>query len=160
MVLSLKESGMSPCSRLLLAVAVSSVAVPVAATAQSGDEAGVRKLVADFTASLDHADAAAYAALHAENVYVIDLGISIKGRQALLEKFKSDVTGPFKGMKFTSHKVDYVRFVTPTLAYAGSTWEVTIPGGAAPLKGVASFLATKQGGRWIFEGWHAAASQP
>ena len=148
------ETTMTRLTSMLFPLALLGALAPIPLSAQAGDEAGVRKLIADFSAALDKSDAAAYAALHSENAYVIDLGVPVKGRQALTEKFKADIVGPFKGMKFIHHTVESLRFLSPTQALGITTWEVSIPG-QANMKGNAFFVASKQGNRWVFEGWDA-----
>jgi uncharacterized protein (TIGR02246 family) len=127
---------------------------------QAGPEdAAVGKLVADFTAAINRADATAYGALHVDNAFVIDEGVVLVGRQSNIDKFKADLAGSSKGMKFISHKVDHLRYLTPTLALGTTSWEVSIPN-QPNMKGVAFFVATKRGNRWLFEGWQAAALKP
>ncbi len=144
---------------LLCALVGVAGSVPAAGQQTAPDDAAVRKLIADFSAANDRADADAYGALHVNDAYVIDGGVVLIGRQALIERFKADVAGPFKGMKFVSHKVEQLRYPAPTLAFGTTTWEVTVPN-QPNVKGTALFLATKRGGRWLFEGWYAAPSQP
>ena len=134
-------------------------AAPVQAQQSSPDDAAIRKLVADFTAILDRADADAYGALHVDNAYVVDLGTVLVGRKALVEKAKADFAGAFKGTKYISHRVEHLRYPSPGLAIGTTSWEISIPK-QPNMRGVALFVASKHDGRWVFEGWQAAPLQP
>lgn len=145
---------------LLAAVLCVSAVRPAAADDKAKDEAAVRELAAAFEKTHNKHDAEAFAALFAPDGDFTNVrGMTAKGRKAIEEfhrpLFAGDTSKGNPSFKDAVLKVDEVkvRFLRPDVASVDVRWTQT--GSKAPdgkdrgtRKGLASWVATKEGGAW------------
>jgi uncharacterized protein (TIGR02246 family) len=139
----------------LLLIALFLAPSPTWSQANSADEQAIRRVLAHFRAAFDEADVTKYRALHAPSALVVDLGVVSTSRDELAGHFKADLTGAYKGFRFTAFDMSTVRVLNATTAMASGTWEATVPG-QPPLKGIVLMVLGKHGSNWLVEGWHSA----
>jgi uncharacterized protein (TIGR02246 family) len=145
---------------LSLAVLCHSAVTPAAADDKAKDEAAIRELAAAFEKTHNKHDAKAFAALFAPDGDFTNVrGMTAKGPKAIEEfhrpLFEGDTSKGNPSFKDAVLKVDEVRvrFLRPDVASVDVLWTQT--GSKAPdgkdrgtRKGLASWVATKEGGRW------------
>ena len=145
---------------LSLAVLCHSAVRPGAADDSAKDEAAIRELAAAFEKTHNKHDAKAFAALFAPDGDFTNVrGMTAKGPKAIEEfhrpLFEGDTSKGNPSFKDAVLKVDEVRvrFLRPDVASVDVLWTQT--GSKAPdgkdrgtRKGLASWVAAKEGGRW------------
>jgi len=120
---------------------------------QSGDEAAIRNLIPQFTAAWAHEDAHAIAALFAQDGdLVIPAGNVFSGRETIAGFYASVFAQGYSGSKGAGEIVR-MRLVQPGVAIGDGTWSITgardrAGKDAPPERGVLTFVAVKQGGKW------------
>ena len=123
------------------------------ACAQAGDEAAIRDLIPQFTAAWAHADANGIAALFApDGDLIIPTGNVFSGRETIAGFYSSVFAEGYRGSKGTGEIVR-MRLVQPGVAVGDGTWSITgardrAGKDAAPERGIFTFVAVKQQGKW------------
>ena len=121
--------------------------------AQSGDKAQIRDLIPQFTAAWSRGDAQAIAGLFAsDGDLIIPTGNVFSGRESITAFYASVLTQGYRGSKGTG-EIARIRFVQPGVAVGDGTWSITGARDragqvAAPERGVFTFVAVKQDGKW------------
>ena len=134
-------------------------------SAAEGDEAAIRKVHADFEAAWNRHDAAAMAAMWAEDGDLLNpQGRAAKGRGEVQKIFTEEQSGGFKGTTFR-HTINAVRLVAPTVAIVQASFEIAnatppAPGGPTTLKGFYQSVMVKKGGKWSIASAMAMAPVP
>jgi uncharacterized protein (TIGR02246 family) len=117
-------------------------------SAQGADERAIRAVLDALVQALNKADTRAIAALFTEDGEAVDAdGATLAGRQAIEEHYGSRF-GSGSGEKVAS-TVESVKLLAPGVARVTGRTEVTLEGGAPPLKGRFSALEVQRDGRWL-----------
>ncbi|MBC7919736.1 MAG: SgcJ/EcaC family oxidoreductase [Ferruginibacter sp.] len=123
------------------------------------DEAGIKKVLADFIVAWNQHDAKAFSMVFSEDAdFTNVIGMSAHGR-AEVEKFHAPLfASRFKDtdQKITDQKI---RLVRPDVAAVDAWWEMTgakdAEGKDIPLrKGLLNFIMTKERGQWLITVMH------
>ena len=145
---------------LTMAVLCISTTTPAGADDKAKDEVAIRELAAAFEKTHNKHDAKAFATLFAPEADFTNVrGMTARGRKAIEEfhrpLFEGDTSKGNPSFKDAVLKVDEVRvrFLRPDVASVDILWTQT--GSKAPdgkdrgtRKGLASWVAAKEGGRW------------
>ena len=107
-----------------LAVACQPAPAPEPEIAAPSDEELLRTLVSDFSAAWARNDAAAVAALFAEDGDILTANGHSQGRSALEETYRQNFEGPFNGTSLALEMTS-VRFLQPDVAVTDGTYELT-----------------------------------
>jgi uncharacterized protein (TIGR02246 family) len=135
---------------ILAAAQVSTQVSTQAATANPGDEAAIKDVVARYVDARDRKDAKATAALFtADADQLVSSGEWRRGRDAVVRGTMA--SSESSGGKRTI-TVETVRFVTPGAALADGRYEIAGLGGAPPRRMWSTFLITRTP-----DGWRIAA---
>lgn len=117
------------------------------------DEAQVRKLIPEFAATWERADGPGLASFFApDGDLIIPTGQVFSGREAIGNFYSSVFGNGYKGST-GSGQIARLRFVGSEVAVGDGTWSITgardkTAKPAPPERGVFTFVATKQTGRW------------
>lgn len=141
-------------ARLVAAVSLAVLALGVASTSAQAPDPAVDKLVADWTAAFQKADAKTLASLYTEGaVRVTPEGGRVIGRGAIEKEFATNFSGPWKGaaIKITAGAL---QAVAPDIAVGEGTYEVTGVRGpdgqpVPPIKGSYVNTLVKKNGAWL-----------
>jgi uncharacterized protein (TIGR02246 family) len=135
------------------------LALAQSASQASGDAQGIHKLVSEFMGAWNHHDAQAFAETFAEDAdFTNVVGASAHGRHAVEDFHAPAFATRFKNTHQTAHDVK-IRFITPSIASVDVQWEMTgamdTDGTPIPVRqGLLSWIATKQGDRWLITVMH------
>jgi len=139
-------------ARLVLAVSSAVVALGLGPASAQGKDPAVDKLVADWTAAFQRADAKALASHYTEDaVRDSPEGGLVVGRAAIEKEFASNFAGPWKGAAIKI-QVGAIHPVAPDVAVGEGTYEVTLKGPdgkAMPIKGTYVNTMVKKAGAWV-----------
>jgi uncharacterized protein (TIGR02246 family) len=117
------------------------------------DEAQVRKLIPEFAAAWERAGGPGLASFFApDGDLIIPTGQVFSGRETIGNFYSSVFANGYKG-SVGSGEIVRLRFVEPGVAVGDGTWSIVgardKTGKPAPAeRGVFTFVATKQTGRW------------
>lgn len=157
---------MRTLTRPVTLFAVLGMAVAFAASAAgSPDVDAVRQVQARQADAWNRHDAAAYAALFANDGDAVNvLGWWWHGRSAIQSKLASAFAWVFRDSKMTIDEVQ-VRTLTPTIAIAHVQWHMEgakVPPGAAepPRHGIQLQVLRKDGGKWLIESFQNTNAFP
>jgi uncharacterized protein (TIGR02246 family) len=130
------------------------------ANSNAADEAAIKQLVANWSEAFNHKDARACAVLFTEDAEFTSVrGASDHGRPAI-EKHYQDVFSTFLKNANRTDTVRSVRFLSPKIASVDTVFEMTgatAPNSTTPTaarKGMLTWIATKQDGRWYIKLFH------
>lgn len=131
------------------------------AQSNAADDAAIKQLVANFSASFNNKDAHACAMLFADDGELTTVrGETTHGR-ADLEKHYQTVFSTFLKNAHRTDTVRSVRFLTPTIASVDTDWKLTgatSPNGTEPApavrEGLLTWIVTKRDGRWSITLFH------
>jgi len=142
-----------------LGAACQTAPAPEPEIAAPSDDEMLRTLISDFAAAWARNDAAAVAALFAEDGDSLTASGHSQGRSAVEETYRQSFEGPFKGTSIAVEMTS-VRFLEPDVALADGTYEIT------GLKGLEGEDLPPSKGLWTGvdvktdEGWRIGCSRP
>jgi uncharacterized protein (TIGR02246 family) len=121
---------------------------PPATPAPSADEAGVRKVIADFNTAFDKADAAALAELFTDDGQVVGPdGVPAKGKKAIAEQYTEFFKqNPGAKIEVTTESI---RFLAPGVAQEEGTSVVHPADGGEPFRDRYSVIYLLRDGKWL-----------
>jgi uncharacterized protein (TIGR02246 family) len=131
------------------------------------DRRALLKMEDDFAAAWNKGDAAAMAALWADDGDLVSPGGKMaRGRAEIEKMLREDQSGAFKDTHFTiTCPTDTIRFVKSDVATIDCSWEISGAKDAAgqprpPLKGRSIGVALKSDGRWRWTAGRAMVPLP
>jgi uncharacterized protein (TIGR02246 family) len=134
-----------------LCAAVTVLILAHASPARAGDEAAIRRIVAQLESGWNAGDGEAFAAPFASDAdYVIVNGMRIKGRAAIDEGHRRIFSTVYKGSR-NAASILAIRFLRGDVAVAHVEWHLKFYEARAPRekKAITTLVLVKEGGRWI-----------
>jgi uncharacterized protein (TIGR02246 family) len=130
-----------------------------ATSANSTDDAGIARVLADFSAAWNVHDAKAFSMTFAEDADFTNVrGAGAHGREGV-EKFHSPSFATYFKASHLTITGTKIRYIKPDVAAVDSTWEMTgamTPDGKVmpPRKGLLNFVMTEDRGTWLITIMH------
>jgi uncharacterized protein (TIGR02246 family) len=118
------------------------------------DEAAVRELPQAFSMAFNKHDGPALAAIMADDVDFVTVGLTWLHGRADFEKYHTRLmVGRFKNIAYTVLET-HVRFIRPDVAVASHSWSIqgdkNVDGSARPQRfGLMTMVAEKRNGTWV-----------
>lgn len=125
----------------------------------AADETAIRKVLADYAAALNKADASTAASLVSMNAELLEsTGQLTRGRPAWQVFLTEALAGPAKGLQAT-FSISTIRFLRPDVAIGVVTGTETAPG-QQPSHTTNILVFGKTAGKWIMEAGAGANTPP
>jgi uncharacterized protein (TIGR02246 family) len=143
---------------ILLLAACSGSGAGSAATGTPADEQAIRAIASAYAAAFSKHDAKAMAALSTEDYEDIDaMGVHTQGRAGIEQNMGKEFAMMPANMAMTT-TTTFVKFLSPTSAVAGGTWQTTpaMPGD----RGSWMAVAVKKDSTWLMTASLGAAAMP
>jgi uncharacterized protein (TIGR02246 family) len=145
---------------VLLLPACSGSGTANAGTGTAADEQAIRDLAPKYATAFGKHDAKAMAAMSTEDYEDVDpMGVHTQGRAGIEQNMGKQFAMMPANMAMTTTTA-FVKFLSPTTAVAGGTWQTTpaVPG--QPDKGSWMAVAVKKDSTWLMASSLGAAAMP
>lgn len=127
-----------------------------ATSVQTAEDGAVRAVLDHVYAAWAAGDADAFVALYAQDATAVLPGSHLRGRDTIRATMAAAFAGPLKGSR-CADEVQSIRYIGAGAAIVISRSGTVLAGEAGPPAGrwvLATWVLSKQDGRWLVEGYH------